>query len=762
MFASIRLRFKIVVLFLVSVSFCPLSNSLLAVGAARSQESSINLPAIYVVKKASQIKTAEAGNHQQQTEQESLARTLIDKSLAYNERGQFRFSIPLLQQAISIGQKSHNQEITIVAQGVLGNAYILAGQYDEALKAYQTILKLAEEISNEKYIIIALNGQVSIRSIRQKKYLTQVKEAQVEKDSAEVARISALAEQELNAAKELSNRALQVSKTVGGIPEFKALLNGIKLFFDQEELVAQYQQQAIFILDSLPNSRSKAYSLIQLAEYQTGDAKVDSLKKASAVSNSLGDLRTQSFALGALGRFYEQAGQLKPAMELTRQAQNAADLVRATDSLYLWQWQAGRIHTANGAPEEAISAYKNAISSLQSIRGDIVTANTDLQFDVRDSVEPVYRELMALLLDKGQAQEALDVSELLKITELQSFFGDECLQISNALNITQPQVKSKQAVINSVILSNRTYTILRLPDGTLKSYPVSLNVAQIQKQVEQFRALLQDVGTDKYLEPAQKLYDLLLRLMEADLTKSKSSTLVFINDGILRNVPMAALHDGKQFLVQKYAVSNSLGLGLTKGELPKKEQKALVFGLTVEVPPFDSLPGVNAETQAVNDILGGNRFLDGEFTLANLEKQIVRQKNYSVLHLATHGKFSGTANNTFLQAMDRRISLREFENALLASKEPVDLLTLSACQTAAGDNRATLGIAGLAARTGVKNVLASLWFVNDADTVNLMENFYNQLLQNSTSKAEALRNAQISLIPNLHPAIWSSFILVGN
>lgn len=84
-------------------------------------------------------------------------------------------------------------------------------------------------------------------------------------------------------------------------------------------------------------------------------------------------------------------------MELTRQAQNAAEQVRATDSLYRWQWQAGRIYTAIGAPNDAISADKNAIASLQSIRGDIATANTDLQFNVRDSVEPVYRELMALL-----------------------------------------------------------------------------------------------------------------------------------------------------------------------------------------------------------------------------------------------------------------------------------------------------------------------------------------------------------------------------
>ena len=227
---------------------------------------------------------------------------------------------------------------------------------------------------------------------------------------------------------------------------------------------------------------------------------------------------------------------------------------------------------------------------------------------------------------------------------------------------------------------------------------------------------------------------------------------------------MAALHDGKQFLVQKYAISTRLGLNLSAQAQPEvQEQEALVFGLTVKVPPFAPLPHVNAETEAVRDILGGSRFLDQEFTLVNLEKQIQKPKNYSVVHLATHGKFRGTANSTFLQAYDRRISLQEFENVLLANTEPIDLLTLSACQTAAGDNRSTLGIAGLAARTGVKNVLASLWFVNDADTVPLIENFYFYLRQPGTTKAEALRKAQVSLIsrPNSHPARWSSFILVN-
>lgn len=692
-----------------------------------------------------------------------LAKTLIDRAQVYNDLGQFRSSIPLLEQAISIAQQQRNIEVSTVAQGVLGNAYRLAGEYDKSLSAYQTSLELAQKLGNAERITIALNNQVNLLQVRYTRYLTQSQSAQQEKDAQEEARLTALAQQDKGAAIAAANRAVQASKNVGGVPQVKALLNIISLSSPQQDLTASYEQQAISITAKLPPSRSKAYALIQLAQYQIGKQKVNSLETASAISASLNDYRTQSFALGALGHVYEEAGQLQQAMNLTRQAQNAAQSVWASDSLYRWQWQVGRIYKASGAPDEAISSYKSAIATLQSIRGDIVSANTDLQFDVRDSVEPVYRELMALLLDKGEAGEALSVSELLKLTELQSFFGDECLQVKLALSSTQ-QVEAKEAVINSLILNDRTYLILRLPDGTLKSYPVPLNAAQIQDEVKQFRSGLEDFGTNAYVQPAQRLYNLLLRSMEADLAKSQPNTLVFINDGVLRNIPMAALHDGKQFLVQKYAICAKLGLNMSaQRQQQRQEQEALVFGLTVKVPPFKPLPNVNAETEAVRGLLGGKRFLDREFTLANLEKQIGEQKNYSVVHLATHGKFRGTADSTFLQAYDRRIFLREFEDILLANSAPMDLLTLSACQTAAGDNRSTLGIAGLAARTGVRNVLASLWFVNDSDTVPLMEKFYSYLRQPGITKAEALRKAQLSVIsiPNSHPNKWSSFILVS-
>lgn len=713
-----RWRFRILILFLLSISFCLLLN-LILINPLRSQALPTNTQTIttaydyYKSKhydkaislwlealKSAPTNKVKANIHnnlasayqlsgnlteavrqweqaakiyQQQPDNQSrsmLGKTLIDRAQVYNDLGQFRASIPLLENAILIAQEARNKEVATVAQGVLGNAYALAGDYDKSLAAYQSSLELAQELGNASYITIALNNQVNLLQARQGRYLTQSQSAQQEKDTQEKARLAELAQQDRSAAIAAANRAVALGQTVGGTPQVKALLNIIALS-SQQDLVAKYNLLALSILDDLPPSRNKANALIQLAQYQTGKQKVDSLETASNISASLGDFRTQSFALGALGRLYEQSGQLQQAMKLTRQAQSAAESVSAFDSLYRWQWQAGRIYQASTAPNEAIASYKQAISTLQSIRGDIVSANTDLQFDVRDSVEPVYRELMALLLDKGQATEALSVSQLLKLTELQSFFGDECLQVEIALTSTQ-QVRTKEAVINSLILSDRTYLILRLPNGTLKSYPTTITAKQMQSEVEQFRTKLEDFGTEAYLEPAQRLYNLLIRPMAADLAQSEPTTLLFINDGVLRNIPMAALHDGKQFLVQKYVVSTSLGLGLSTKEPRKKEQKALVFGLTVEVPPFDSLPNVNAETEAVRDILGGNRFLDQEFTLANLEKQIIKQKNPSVLHIATHGKFRGTANSTFLQAYDRRISLQEFEDVLLANTEPIE------------------------------------------------------------------------------------------
>jgi CHAT domain-containing protein len=437
---------------------------------------------------------------------------------------------------------------------------------------------------------------------------------------------------------------------------------------------------------------------------------------------------------------------------------------------------------ATGAKEQAIAAYEQAIATLQSIRGDIVAANQELQFDFREQVEPVYRELMELLLDssasgvksqpsKGEASpvsRVVDILELLKLAELQNFFGDECVQVALAKGDGKAGLSdTNTAVVYSVILDDQTEMILRSPDGSMAHFPVPMGRQEIQAEIDQLRYFLELRPTEEYLPQAQKVYNLLIRPMEADLAVAKPSTLIFINDGVLRKVPMAALHDGKEFLVQKYPIAITPSLSLTNAKpLDHSNLEALSLGLTVERAPFAALTNVKAEVTAVNEILGGTELLDKAFTLSNLRSQL-QKKSYPIVHMATHGKFGVDAETTFLVGYDQRISIEQIDNLLRSrgGKQSVELLTLSACQTAAGDNRSALGIAGVAVRAGVESALATLWYINDEATVPLIEEFYRQLRQPNITKAQALRNAQMKMISQInynHPAVWSPFILIGN
>ena len=687
-----------------------------------------------------------------------LAKTLTDQAQAYLSQGNYRKSIKLLVEALEIAQTIKAKETQTVAWGLLGNARFGQNDLDNALSAYYQSLNLAGNSHNQKYAVTALNNLFNVYKMRSFKYLAQAKAVEDEGDKQTNLRLLNLGNKDRESAKLVANRALLMAS--GGMPEVRTLINLISILPNHE-----YEQRARDILQSLPNSHLKAYAIINLAKHLETDSQIQTLKWGNQVAESINDSRAQSFALGALGGVYELKGQYSQALGLTLAAEEKAQ--RDSDSLYRWQWQAGRLYTVTGNRSQAIAAYKNAIATLQSIRSDIIVASSDLQFDVRDEVEPVYRELTSLLLRENKVKEVLGVFNLLKLTELQDFFGDECLKIKQLVASGQPS-NYNNVLIYSIMLPERSYMVLRLPDGSLKSYPIEATTKELQTYVKQFRDALEDSGREKYAKLSQKLYQLLIKPLEVDLSQSKTNRLVFVNDGILRSIPMAALNDGKQFLVQKYVISTSLGLDSQVAASDREQNgqkfKVAVFGLTVGGSNFPPLPSVNNETQDVSNRLGGGKFLDKQFTLANLEKQLEGQKNYSVIHIATHGFFSGTPETTFIRAYDQQINLKEFEKILRKNSGLIELLTLSACETATGDNRSTLGLAGLAIRNNVKNVLATLWFINDARTVRLMNEFYYQLKQPDTTPAEALRKAQIKLIsdPRSHPSVWSAFVLVSN
>jgi CHAT domain-containing protein len=718
------------------------------------------------------------------------AQLLTEQAQSYSMLGQHRRAVDLAETALKLVEPSQDAATTAAIQGVLGNAQWALGNYDQAIAANQAALKLAQTLNNPTYIGTAWGNLGNVFSSRANRYQYQANVARLESDDREQNRLTQLATQDLAAAQSAYEQSVQASQSLGGMAEIKSLLNWNRLLSQSPQRDQALQQRnrdrVLSLLETQPNSRAKAYAYINLAtSLQVGSSSgaVDSqakslLDKAAAIAQSLGDQRAASFAVGTLGSFYESAGDLGQAMALTRQSQYLAQQVGAADSLYRWQWQAGRLLTRQGQQQQAIGAYRQAIATLQSIRSDILSANRDLQFDVRDSVEPVYRELVGLLVSDDAAssqettnlKEVLDTVELLKLAELQNFFGDDCVQIAQQQQnrtgsaVDTQAIDAQAAVVYSIVLDKRTIMILRSPNGTLKSYPINITANQLQERISQLRFSLEDIALETYLEQSKQAYDLLMAPIAADLAATQAKTVVFIHDGVLRSIPMSALYDGQKFLVEKYAIANTLSLSLTNRSSIRSADPALIFGLTAARPPYGALPNVEAETTKVQQAIGGTRVLDQGFTFENLEAQL-KQGNYSIIHLATHGKFSVDSASTYLLTYDNRITLDDVESAIRLSKQPIDLLTLSACETATGDNRAALGIAGVAVRSGVKSALATLWYINDANTVPLIEEVYNQLRQPGVSKADALRTAQLKMIANpdlRHPAIWAPFILIGN
>ncbi len=752
-----------------------------------------------------------SGADQQELGAHWLAQALTEQAQIYNDLGQHQQAIVLLEQAIARTRpdlESGNlasdtaRRTAAAAYGVLSNAHWARGDYDTALTTSQTGLNLARQLNDPSFLTTALNNRGNVFASRVQRYRYQANTATLEGDDAEADRLNQLAKRDLATALSLYQESVQVSQRLGNMAEVKTLLNFNRVLERDPQpdpnsvsptlsLIRTNQTRILRLLDNLPNSQDKTYALINLASSllqsaQPADpAPLTLLNQALTIARAIGDRRSESFALGSLGQLYEAQQQTAPALQYTRQALFAAQSAQAPDSLYRWQWQLGRLLRLQGDLSAAITAYETAISTLQSIRGDIVIANRDLQFDFRDAVEPVYRELIDLLLTPSLSaptasltgvaavppqniRRVLDILELFKLAELQNFFGDDCVQIAQA-NVVGAGglIDPEAAVVYSIVLGDRTELILRLPDGRLENYPIRLTDASLQTEIDTLRTLMEKRATDEYLPQSQVVYNLLIRPLEAALAAAKPKTLVFIHDGVLRKIPMAALHNGQQFLVEQYAIATTPSLNLTTRQ-PRSQQhpKALIVGLTVEQPPFAALPNVSAEVNEIQKILGGSELVDTAFTPTAMAQRL-RQSDYGIIHMATHGKFGPDAFNTFLVAYQSRITITELDSILRLrpTAQLIELLTLSACQTAAGDTRATLGIAGVAVRAGVKSALATLWFINDQSTVPLIKEFYTQLNNAQITKAEALRQAQLKLIQDRdynHPAVWAPFILIGN
>ncbi len=504
---------------------------------------------------------------------------------------------------------------------------------------------------------------------------------------------------------------------------------------------------------------------------QAYDAYVEGL----ALARRLGDRRITSYTLGFIGRLYEDERRYDEALSYTRQAAFTAQEVGAPDIRYLWEWQASRILRARGEVEPALAGYRQAIRTMQEIRSDLNSSRAPFQ----RFVGPVFRELADLLLQRASAtldkqaaqKDLLEVRttlEELKRAEVADYFRDDCV-IQGQGSTTLESLSAKAAVIYPVLLVDRTELLVSFPQGRLERFSVPLGLQELTSIVRDFRRSLEVVNTSNSFDPfARRLYDCLIRPMAEDLRREGVDTLVIVPDGPLRTIPLAALYDGKKFLIEDYAIVTTPGITLTSARpLPRENVKVLAGGLTEGVQGYSPLPNVATELASIESTYPSTVLQDSSFKTASVERN-VSAGAYSIIHFATHGHFDREPGNSFLLTFDGKITMDGLQNTLGQRRyreEPVELLVLSACQTAAGDDRAALGLAGVGLKAGARSVVASLWSIGDESTATLVSEFHARLKDRSKTKAEALRRAQLLLLdqPRFHhPYYWASFVLIGN
>jgi CHAT domain-containing protein len=691
---------------------------------------------------------------------------LIATAHAYEALGYYGKAVQALEIALALVQGETDPSRRIKTLAMLGQVQASAGRVDAATDSLETALRQAKEGADRTQLAGILNNLGLLR-------MTQRQPAEALRaflESWEAAEPEPVPDLRAHAAVNAARTLLQLGR------------------FDESQA---WQEKALEAWTSAADSHDKAYGLIALglasADLAEAAPALGSspllrantvLRQAAKIAEAIGDRRALSYALGHQGHLYETSRRDEEALWLTRKAVSHAQQIEAPESLYRWQWQTGRLLVALDQPDEALLAYRRAAETLQSIRPEIAAGAIGTGPTFREAAGPLFLELADLLLRKAAnttappdvqplLQEARNVVEALKAAELRDYFQDNCVDALRSRTKSLDVVSQTSVVIYPILLKDRTELLVNFPDQ-LTRFTVPVPADRMTEEIRVFRRKLGKRTTHEYLPHAQQLYEWLIRPLEPSLAAHPINTLVVVPDGPLRTIPLAALHDGKDFLIAKYAVATTPGLNLTDPRpLQREGMKLLAAGLTDGVQGFPALPNVGIELKMIEILYGTPPILNGDFRMQRLEQEL-RDKQFGVVHLASHGMFGGRVQDTFILTFDDRMNMDRLSQVVGYFRfrdEPLELLTLSACETAAGDDRAALGLAGIAIKAGARSALATLWFINDAASSNLVSDFYKELQRPAVSKAEALRLAQLRMLNDplyQHPAYWAPFLLLNN
>ena len=604
----------------------------------------------------------------------------------------------------------------------------------------------------------------------------------------------------------------------------RAQLNQLSLLLEQgklnraKELASTVNERS---LSQFPQSRMRVYARINWAkslaclrqkppgDEPSWDTIVSQMKTAQREATEIKDKLAQSYVIGSLGGLHEYwvrqkqmptgENPIQTAQKLTQEALYLVQPAEAPDVAYQWQWQLGRLLDAEGEGkrEEAIAYYEAAVKTLESVRGNLLTINSDVQFSLRDNVEPVYRKLVDLLLRRAEAfednrqekekllKEVLDVVDSLRLAELENFLRCDLSGQAEGVKQDIEEIDPEAAFIYPIILQDRLKIIFKLPNQSLDiRVSKGITSTKIETTIDEMQKFQsRESGFDDVKGYSHDIYNWLIQPLEEDLNKlskkSEIKTLVFLLDGSLRNVPMAVLMDkNEEYLIEKYAVAVIPSRNLVELQPRQKQFNTLTAGITEgrnfeNFGYFEPLEFVGEELKNIQKVTesANQPLLDERFTDERLEREI-DSAAFPIVHIATHGEFNSDPERTFIVAWDKLIKAKNFDEIIQVTNPDkpisIELLVLSACKTAQGDRRAALGLAGVAAQARVRTTVATLWTVNDKATADFMFEFYKNLKQEQTI-AEALRQTQLfflgksgSEVDYKFPYYWSPFILVGN
>lgn len=485
---------------------------------------------------------------------------------------------------------------------------------------------------------------------------------------------------------------------------------------------------------------------------------------------STGQRRLISFAHGYRAGIYLRQGSLVPGLAENDLALLAAITLPQPDLVVQWSTQRAQALARSGNSAAAITALRSARGALRETRGSL---STDRYLKFARSIHLPLADLLLRRSDTlaGTAMQDLlhevqNSLEELRVAEITDFFGSECLAMRSRSRL----VSIPRTVILYPIVFPDRIEIIAGKNGQLHRRTVSIEGIDVLEELRVFRRNLEDPTRSRYRASAARFYDWLIRPL-GDLLAEEADTLVFVPMAEWMGLPVAALWntDSQRFLIEEIAVAITPGLELTDpSPLDLQRIKSIAVGLTHPAPGFPPLAMVGQEIDHVLETFPGLRLDGTDFTTETLEKAFAEHP-FDILHIASHGVFDDVSDESFLVTSNGKLSMRRLGEILRPARfrprHSLKLLVLSACSTAVGSERAAFGLAGVAIQSGAQSALASLWRVNDRAATQLVSKFYAELSGGESSRAEALRRAQLELRgdPSFsHPFFWAPFLMINS